>query len=71
MKSTVKSWVWNDRDWWIDMTGELEDQVDPNGWKYSNNKWQNTMNMPGPHSFTRQRRWCKRAKLIEKQILYD
>ncbi|KAI8875648.1 hypothetical protein K501DRAFT_280165 [Backusella circina FSU 941] len=67
-KTTIKSWVWTDHDWWIDMTGELESKVDLNGWQYGNNSWDHFSSVTSPHTFTRQRRWCKRARLIERQI---
>lgn len=68
---TIKSWVWADRDWWVDMTGELDGKIDRNGWQYGDNSWKQLMSIPGPRSFTRQRKWCKRAKLIERQLIID
>ncbi|OAD08382.1 hypothetical protein MUCCIDRAFT_105347 [Mucor lusitanicus CBS 277.49] len=42
-RTIIKSWVWTDRDWWIDMTGELEDKVDRDGWQYGDNGWLHLM----------------------------
>lgn len=68
-RTIIKSWVWTDRDWWIDMTGELEEKVDRDGWQYGDNGWQHMMSTPGPRSFTKRRKWCRRAKLIERQLI--
>ncbi|CEP07448.1 hypothetical protein [Parasitella parasitica] len=70
-KITVKNWLWTDRDWWVDMTGELDGRIDKNGWQYGDNRWQDLMPTPGPNSFTRQRKWCRRVKLIEKQWIVE
>ncbi|KAI8071821.1 Peroxin/Dysferlin domain-containing protein [Gongronella butleri] len=63
---TIKTWTWADGDWWVDMTGELDARVDLNGWEYSNNAWQNPSGVPGMQTFTRRRRWCRRARLVQK-----
>ncbi|ORX62234.1 hypothetical protein DM01DRAFT_1331686 [Hesseltinella vesiculosa] len=62
----VKAWTWADNDWWVDMTGELDGRVDLNGWEYGNNAWQHLGGTPGMQTFTRRRRWCRRARLIER-----
>jgi hypothetical protein len=50
------------------MTGELESKVDLNGWQYGTNSWEQLSSVTSPHTFTRQRRWCRRARLIERQV---
>ncbi|KAI8393438.1 integral peroxisomal membrane peroxin-domain-containing protein [Radiomyces spectabilis] len=60
---TSKQWSWVDGDWWVDMTGELQGRIDHNGWEYGNNAWKQLSGMPGMHTFTRKRRWCRRARL--------
>ncbi|RCI05252.1 peroxisome- protein [Rhizopus stolonifer] len=64
-----KIWSWADGDWWVDMTGELQNKVDHNGWEYGNNAWKQTSGTPGIQTFTRRRRWCRRAKLVEREIV--
>ncbi|KAI8342762.1 Peroxin/Dysferlin domain-containing protein [Chlamydoabsidia padenii] len=64
---TRKSWSWADNDWWVDMTGELDGKVDYSGWEYGNNAWQNMTGLPAIQTFTRRRRWCRRALLIEQR----
>ncbi|KAI8357288.1 integral peroxisomal membrane peroxin-domain-containing protein [Blakeslea trispora] len=67
--STVsKVWSWVDGDWWVDMTGELQNKVDHNGWEYGNNAWKQTSGTPGMQTFTRRRRWCRRARLVEHRM---
>ncbi|OBZ82953.1 Peroxisomal membrane protein PEX30 [Choanephora cucurbitarum] len=63
-----KVWSWVDGDWWVDMTGELQNKVDHNGWEYGNNAWKQTSGTPGMQTFTRRRRWCRRARLVEHVI---
>ncbi|CEG73723.1 hypothetical protein RMATCC62417_09051 [Rhizopus microsporus] len=67
-RTTRKVWTWADGDWWVDMTGELEGKVDHNGWEYGNNAWKQLSGMPGIQTFTRRRRWCRRARLVEREI---
>ncbi|KAG0169872.1 peroxisome- protein [Apophysomyces sp. BC1034] len=67
-RRTSKTWQWADGDWWVDMTGEVQNRVDQNGWEYGNNAWKYTTGMPGIKTFTRRRRWCRRARLVERQI---
>ena len=67
-RTTHKVWAWADGDWWVDMTGELEGKVDHNGWEYGNNAWKQLSGMPGIQTFTRRRRWCRRARLVEREI---
>jgi hypothetical protein len=66
-RTTNKVWNWADGDWWVDMTGEVAGKVDHNGWEYCNNAWKQQSGMPGIHTFTRRRRWCRRAKLVERE----
>jgi hypothetical protein len=66
-RTTNKVWKWADGDWWVDMTGEVAGKVDQNGWEYCNNAWKQQSGMPGIHTFTRRRRWCRRAKLVEHE----
>ncbi|KAI9312753.1 integral peroxisomal membrane peroxin-domain-containing protein [Dichotomocladium elegans] len=64
IKVTIKkTWGWADDDWWVDMTGELQGRVDRNGWQYGNNAWKQLSGKPGMQTFTRRRRWCRRARL--------
>lgn len=63
----IKAWNWVDNDWWVDMTGELDGRVDRSGWEYGNNAWLDFSGMPGLHTFTRRRRWCRRARLVERR----
>ncbi|KAI8093095.1 Peroxin/Dysferlin domain-containing protein [Halteromyces radiatus] len=62
-----KTWYWADADWWVDMTGELDGRVDHNGWEYGNNAWHHLTGMPTMQTFTRRRRWCRRARLVESK----
>ncbi|KAI8991368.1 Peroxin/Dysferlin domain-containing protein, partial [Mycotypha africana] len=62
-KTVNKVWQWVDGDWWVDMTGELDNKVDQNGWEYGNNAWKQMSGTPGLQTFTRRRKWCRRAKL--------
>ncbi|KAI7863461.1 Peroxin/Dysferlin domain-containing protein [Spinellus fusiger] len=62
----TKQWTWVDSDWWVDMTGELYSKVDKNGWSYGNNAWQQWSGSAGINTYTRCRRWCRRARLIER-----
>jgi hypothetical protein len=64
-KWTRKTWSWADNDWWVDMTGELDGKVDHGGWEYGNNAWQHMTGLPAIQTFTRRRRWCRRALLVE------
>lgn len=64
----TKTWSWADGDWWVDMTGEMQGRVDRNGWEYGNNSWQQMSGQPGMQKFTRRRRWCRRAKLVERRV---
>jgi hypothetical protein len=69
IKTTIhKTWTWADGDWWVDMTGELQGKVDQNGWEYGNNAWKQPSGMPGLQTFTRRRRWCRRARLVEREV---
>ncbi|ORZ09193.1 Peroxin/Dysferlin domain-containing protein [Absidia repens] len=63
---TIKTWNWADSDWWVDMTGELDGRVDHGGWEYGNNAWHHLTGMPAMQTFTRRRRWCRRARLVER-----
>jgi membrane protein implicated in regulation of membrane protease activity len=63
-----KVWSWADGDWWVDMTGEITGKVDQNGWEYGNNAWKQLNGIPGMQTFTRRRRWCRRARLVEREI---
>lgn len=63
-----KVWSWADGDWWVDMTGEITGKVDQNGWEYGNNAWKQLNGTPGMQTFTRRRRWCRRARLVEREI---
>ncbi|CAO3624911.1 unnamed protein product [Cunninghamella echinulata] len=65
-QATRKVWSWADNDWWVDMTGELDGLIDHNGWEYGNNAWQNFTGIPTMQTFTRRRRWCRRARLVER-----
>ncbi|KAF7727978.1 peroxisome- protein [Apophysomyces ossiformis] len=67
-RRTSKTWQWADNEWWVDMTGEVQNRVDRNGWEYGNNAWKSTTGVAGIKTFTRRRRWCRRARLIERQI---
>ncbi|KAL0096429.1 integral peroxisomal membrane peroxin-domain-containing protein [Phycomyces blakesleeanus] len=63
---TSKSWSWADSEWWVDMTKELDGKIDRNGWAYGNNAWHLFTSSPGLGTYTRRRRWCRRARLIER-----
>lgn len=67
-RTTNKVWSWADGDWWVDMTGELQGKIDHNGWEYGNNAWKQMSGLPGMQTFTRRRRWCRRARLVEREI---
>ncbi|KAI7891511.1 Peroxin/Dysferlin domain-containing protein [Mucor mucedo] len=67
-RTTNKVWSWADGDWWVDMTGELAGKIDHNGWEYGNNAWKQMSGLPGIQTFTRRRRWCRRARLVEREI---
>ncbi|CEP14776.1 hypothetical protein [Parasitella parasitica] len=66
-RATNKVWNWADGDWWVDMTGEMAGKIDHNGWEYGNNSWKQLSGTPGMQTFTRRRRWCRRAKLVERE----
>jgi hypothetical protein len=67
-RTTNKVWSWVDGDWWVDMTGELNGKVDHSGWAYGNNAWKQLSGIPGMQTFTRTRKWCRRAKLVEREV---
>ncbi|KAI9260461.1 Peroxin/Dysferlin domain-containing protein [Helicostylum pulchrum] len=67
-RTTNKTWGWADGDWWVDMTGELQGKIDHNGWEYGNNAWKQMSGLPGIQTFTRRRRWCRRARLVERDM---
>lgn len=67
-RATNKVWSWADGDWWVDMTGELQGKIDQNGWEYGNNAWKQLSGVPGMQTFTRRRRWCRRARLVEREV---
>ena len=67
-RTTTKIWSWADGDWWVDMTGEMQGKIDHNGWEYGNNAWKQLTGMPGIQTFTRRRRWCRRARLVEREV---
>ncbi|KAG2172034.1 hypothetical protein INT43_001511 [Umbelopsis isabellina] len=62
---TVKEWKWADPDWWVDMKLRKEGLVDEDGWQYTNNAWKNPSGKGGLRQFTRRRKWCRNAKLVE------
>jgi hypothetical protein len=62
---TVKEWRWVEPDWWVDMKGLKEGLIDEDGWQYSNNAWKGATGKGGLKQFTRRRKWCRNAKLIE------
>jgi hypothetical protein len=62
---TVKEWKWADPDWWVDMKLNKEGLVDEDGWQYTNNAWKNPSGKGGLRQFTRRRKWCRNAKLVE------
>lgn len=64
-RATIKTWSWIDKEWWI-----VHDSGDKGGWRYSDNTWKHFMRVPSPNTFTRTRKWCRRAKLVEKQIAF-
>lgn len=68
-KTINKIWSWADGDWWVDMTGEISGKVDHHGWEYGNNAWKQTSGTPGMQTFTRRRRWCRRARLVERETI--
>lgn len=60
------SWEWAWRTWYVDMSGDVDEQ----GWQYSfsfgSTQWHGTH--PWFHSFVRRRRWVRlRAKISEKR----
>lgn len=60
------SWEWVWRTWYVDMSGDVDEQ----GWQYSlsfkSSQWHGTH--PWFHSFVRRRRWVRlRAKIPEKR----
>lgn len=67
-RTTHKVWSWVDADWWVDMTGELAGKIDHNGWEYGNNAWKQMNGLPGIQTFTRRRRWCRRGRLVGREI---
>lgn len=61
------SWEWSWRTWYVDMSGDVDEQ----GWQYSfsfsSSQWHGTH--PWFHSFVRRRRWVRlRHKTPEKRI---
>ena len=66
--TTKKVWSWADGDWWVDMTGEIQGRVDRNGWEYGNNAWRQLTGRPAMQTFTRRRRWSRRARLVERRF---
>lgn len=62
---TVKDWKWVEPDWWVDMKGLKEGLIDEDGWQYSNNAWKGATGKGGLKQFTRRRKWCRNAKLVE------
>ncbi|KAI8583952.1 hypothetical protein K450DRAFT_220769 [Umbelopsis ramanniana AG] len=62
---TVKEWKWVEPDWWVDMKGLKEGLIDEDGWQYSNNAWKGATGKGGLKQFTRRRKWCRNAKLVE------
>ena len=67
-QTTKKVWSWADGDWWVDMTGEIQGRVDRNGWEYGNNAWKQLTGHPAMQTFTRRRRWSRRARLVERRF---
>ncbi|KAI9494069.1 Peroxin/Dysferlin domain-containing protein [Zychaea mexicana] len=67
-QTTKKVWSWADGDWWVDMTGEMQGRVDRNGWEYGNNAWKQMTGHPAMQTFTRRRRWSRRARLVERRF---
>ncbi|KAI9255640.1 Peroxin/Dysferlin domain-containing protein [Phascolomyces articulosus] len=67
-QTTKKVWSWADGDWWVDMTGEIQGRVDRNGWEYGNNAWKQLTGHPAMQTFTRRRRWSRRARLLERRF---
>ena len=65
---TRKVWSWADGDWWVDMTGEMQGRVDSNGWEYGNNAWKQMTGHRTLQTFTRRRRWSRRARLVERKF---
>lgn len=60
------SWEWAWRTWYVDMSGDVDEQ----GWQYafsfSSSQWHGTH--PWFHSFVRRRRWVRlRAKVLDKR----
>lgn len=60
------SWEWAWRTWYVDMSGDVDEQ----GWQYSfsfgSTQWHGTH--PWFHSFVRRRRWVRlRSKILEKR----
>lgn len=60
------SWEWTWRTWYVDMSGDVDEQ----GWQYSfsfkSSQWHGTH--PWFHSFVRRRRWVRlRSKIPEKR----
>ncbi|KAI7898391.1 Peroxin/Dysferlin domain-containing protein [Cokeromyces recurvatus] len=69
VKKTInKVWSWVDGDWWVDMTGEMSGKVDHHGWEYGNNAWKQMSGTANMQTFTRRRCWCRRARLVEREI---
>lgn len=67
-RTVNKVWSWVDGNWWVDMTGESNGQIDHNGWAYGNNAWKQLSGTPGMQSYTRTRKWCRRAKLVVREV---
>ncbi|KAI9468906.1 MAG: Peroxin/Dysferlin domain-containing protein [Benjaminiella poitrasii] len=71
-KTTInKVWSWVDGDWWVDMTGEVAGRVDRHGWEYGNNAWKQMNGTATMQTFTRRRCWCRRARLVEREIVEE
>jgi hypothetical protein len=62
---TSKEWKWVEPDWWVDMKGLKEGLIDEDGWQYSNNAWKGATGKGGLKQFTRRRKWCRNAKVVE------
>jgi hypothetical protein len=55
---------WVEPDWELDMKFN---EVDVDGWEYSNNKWENPRSTRILGSFTRRRKWARHLSFVEKR----
>ncbi|ANZ75739.1 BA75_02999T0 [Komagataella pastoris] len=61
-KVLIMKWSWADPDWSLDLN--FNDNKSPEGWVFYNNNWKSPSYSDSITSFTRTRKWLRKAKLI-------